>query len=167
MPGSSHVRMRLKDITYSIVIPAYNEGARLRPTMENVLVFLEQQGWNAEVIVVNDGSSDNTATLVQEFAEENPAVRLIENPANCGKGYSVRNGMLHARGDVLLFTDADLSSPIQEMTKLLEALAGGGGYCDRFTLVVCRIADAAAIPASSALWKDLQPLAADCLGFAV
>jgi dolichyl-phosphate beta-glucosyltransferase len=117
--------MRLKEITYSIVIPAYNEGARLRPTMENVLVFLEQQGWNAELIVVNDGSTDNTATIVQEFAEENPAVRLIENPANCGKGYSVRNGMLHARGEVLLFTDADLSSPIQEMTKLLEALAGG------------------------------------------
>jgi dolichyl-phosphate beta-glucosyltransferase len=115
----------LKENAYSIIIPAYNEGERLRPTLENVLAFLEQQRWSAEVIVVNDGSSDDTAAIVQEFAEQTPVVKLIENPANCGKGYSVRNGMLHARGDVLVFSDADLSSPIQEMTKLLEALAAG------------------------------------------
>jgi len=113
------------DITYSIVIPAYNEGARLGATLEKVLEYVRAQGWNAEVIVVNDGSRDNTASLVREFAEKNPAVRLVENSGNRGKGYSVRNGMLNARGEIVVFSDADLSSPIEEMPKLLAALAGG------------------------------------------
>jgi dolichyl-phosphate beta-glucosyltransferase len=116
---------RLMDITYSIVIPAYNEGARLGATLEKVLEYVRAQGWNAEVIVVNDGSRDNTASLVREFAEKNPAVRLVENSGNRGKGYSVRNGMLNARGEIVVFSDADLSSPIEEMPKLLAALAGG------------------------------------------
>jgi dolichyl-phosphate beta-glucosyltransferase len=113
------------DINYSIVIPAYNEGNRLAATLEKVLAYVHAQGWNAEVIVVNDGSRDNTASLVREFAEKNPMVRLVENPGNRGKGYSVRHGMLSARGDVVVFSDADLSSPIGEMPKLLEALAAG------------------------------------------
>jgi glycosyltransferase involved in cell wall biosynthesis len=115
------------DIAYSIVIPAYNEGARLGATLEKVLGFVRTQGWNAqaEVIVVNDGSRDNTAALVREFAEREPMLRLVENPGNRGKGYSVRNGMLNARGEIVLFSDADLSSPIEEMPKLLAALSGG------------------------------------------
>jgi dolichyl-phosphate beta-glucosyltransferase len=115
------------DIAYSIVIPAYNEGARLGATLEKVLGFVRAQGWSAEVevIVVNDGSRDNTAALVREFAEREPMLRLVENPGNRGKGYSVRNGMLNARGEIVLFSDADLSSPIEEMPKLLAALAGG------------------------------------------
>jgi dolichyl-phosphate beta-glucosyltransferase len=115
------------DIAYSIVIPAYNEGARLGTTLEKVLGFVRAQGWSAEVevIVVNDGSRDNTAALVREFAEREPMLRLVENPGNRGKGYSVRNGMLNARGEIVLFSDADLSSPIEEMPKLLAALAGG------------------------------------------
>jgi len=113
------------DIAYSIVIPAYNEGARLGATLEKVLGYLREQRWNAEVIVVNDGSRDNTAGLVRGFAEREPMLRLVENPGNRGKGYSVRNGMLNARGEVVVFSDADLSSPIEEMPKLLAALAGG------------------------------------------
>jgi dolichyl-phosphate beta-glucosyltransferase len=113
------------DIAYSIVIPAYNEGARLGATLEKVLGYLREQGWNAEVIVVNDGSRDNTADLVRRFAERNPMLRLVENPGNRGKGYAVRNGMLNARGEVVVFSDADLSSPIEEMPKLLAALASG------------------------------------------
>ena len=112
-------------MTYSIVIPAYNEGARLGPTLEKVLAYVRQQGWDAEVIVVNDGSRDNTAEIVREFAARNPILRLVENPGNRGKGYAVRNGMLNARGEVILFSDADLSSPIEEMPKLLEAVAAG------------------------------------------
>ena len=112
-------------MTYSIVIPAYNEGARLGPTLEKVLAYVRQQGWDAEVIVVNDGSHDNTAEIVREFAARNPILRLVENPGNRGKGYAVRNGMLNARGEVILFSDADLSSPIEEMPKLLEAVAAG------------------------------------------
>jgi dolichyl-phosphate beta-glucosyltransferase len=115
------------DITYSIVIPAYNEGSRLGATLEKVLGYVRAQGWNGEVevIVVNDGSRDNTAELVRSFAARDSRVRLVENPGNRGKGYAVRNGMLNARGEVIVFSDADLSSPIEEMPKLLAALASG------------------------------------------
>jgi dolichyl-phosphate beta-glucosyltransferase len=118
-------RRKTKDMTYSIVIPAYNEGKRLRPTLETVLAYVRQQGWDAEVIVVNDGSRDNTAEIARGFAEKDSWVRLVENPGNRGKGYSVRHGMLAARGEVIVFSDADLSSPVEEMPKLLEALAAG------------------------------------------
>jgi dolichyl-phosphate beta-glucosyltransferase len=109
---------------YSIVIPAYNEGARLGASLEKVLSFVHSQQWQAEIVVVDDGSRDNTAEIIRSFAAKDPAVRLVENPGNRGKGYSVRNGMLNAQGEVLIFSDADLSSPIQESTKLLEALEG-------------------------------------------
>jgi len=115
----------LSDITYSIVIPAYNEGHRLGATLDKVLGYVREQGWNAEVVVVNDGSRDNTAELVRSFAAKDPALRLLENPGNRGKGYAVRNGMLNARGEIIVFSDADLSSPIEEMPKLLAALAAG------------------------------------------
>ena len=111
--------------TYSIVLPAYNEGARIGATLDSILAFAAQNDWNAEVIVVNDGSRDNTAELVQELAIRNPILRLVNNPGNRGKGYSVRNGMLHAQGDVMLFTDADLSSPIYEADKLFAAIEQG------------------------------------------
>lgn len=111
--------------TYSIVIPAYNESARLGATLEKVLTFVHAQGWSAEVIVVNDGSRDTTAEIVRAFTAKDPIVRLVENPGNRGKGYSVRNGMLHAKGKIVLFSDADLSSPIEEATKLFRALAAG------------------------------------------
>jgi glycosyltransferase involved in cell wall biosynthesis len=113
------------DPTYSIVIPAYNESTRLGATLEKVLAYIRAQGWNAEVIVVNDGSRDGTAEIVRTFAAKDPALRLVENPGNRGKGYSVRNGMLHARGRIVLFSDADLSSPIEEASHLLQALEAG------------------------------------------
>ena len=109
----------------SIVIPAYNESARIGSTLDRVLAFLRQHAWNAEVIVVNDGSQDETVQIVQSLAQGNETVRLIENPGNRGKGYSVRNGVLHANGDFILFSDADLSSPIEEATKLFDALERG------------------------------------------
>jgi len=110
---------------YSIVIPAYNEARRLGATLERLLDYVAQENWNAEIVVANDGSRDSTAEIVKSFAQRNPIVRLIENPGNRGKGYSVRNGMLHAHGRVLLFTDADLSSPIEESEKLFAALSAG------------------------------------------
>jgi glycosyltransferase involved in cell wall biosynthesis len=111
--------------SYSIVIPAYNEGQRLGATLERVLAYVASQQWSAEIIVVNDGSRDNTAEIVRSFALGNPALRLLENPGNRGKGYSVRNGMLNAQGEVLLFSDADLSSPIEEAPKLFQAISAG------------------------------------------
>jgi dolichyl-phosphate beta-glucosyltransferase len=109
--------------TYSIVLPAYNESERIAATLQKISAHAAQRGWNVEIIVVNDGSTDATAAIVQSHAVRCPGVRLVENPGNRGKGYSVRNGMLHARGDVLLFSDADLSSPIAEADKLFAAVA--------------------------------------------
>ncbi len=110
---------------YSIVIPAYNERARIPATLKSVIECIRARGWSAEVLVVNDGSTDTTAELVQAFAQSAPEVRLIENPGNRGKGYSVRSGMLQARGQIVLFTDSDLSAPIEEAERLFAAIAEG------------------------------------------
>jgi dolichyl-phosphate beta-glucosyltransferase len=112
-------------LTYSIVIPAYNESSRLRPTLDALLRYVHEKKWDVEILVVNDGSSDDTAQVVREYGKAHPEVLLLENPGNRGKGFSVRNGMLHARGDICLFTDADLSSPIEEAQKLLAAINQG------------------------------------------
>src|SRR5271163_4197037 len=95
--------------TLSIIIPAYNESARIGAALEQVLACIHERKWTAEVIVVDDGSRDNTAEIVRRIAMQDPIVRMIQNPVNRGKGFSVRNGMLHASGDVMMFTDADLS----------------------------------------------------------
>jgi dolichyl-phosphate beta-glucosyltransferase len=111
--------------TYSLILPAYNESERLTSSLPKVLEYVRQRRLGAEILVVNDGSKDNTADVVRKFAAADPCIRLLENPGNRGKGYSVRNGMLHARGDVVLFSDTDLSSPISEADKLFDALAQG------------------------------------------
>jgi glycosyltransferase involved in cell wall biosynthesis len=113
------------ETTYSIIIPAYNESQRLGATLDRVLAHLEACGWKAEVLVVDDGSSDSTAELVQGYSATHPQVRLLQNPGNRGKGYSVRNGMRQAAGELLLFTDADLSAPITEAGKLFARIAAG------------------------------------------
>ena len=110
---------------YSIVIPAYNERARILATLRSVVDTVRAHQWPAEVIVVNDGSTDETAQLVGEFSRTAPEVRLMNNPRNRGKGYSVRSGLLHAEGEIVMFTDADLSAPIDEAERLFAAIAGG------------------------------------------
>src|SRR5215467_7183957 len=75
---------------YSIIIPAFNEGARIPETLKSVVDCIRARGWRAEVVVVNDGSTDDTADFVRDFAREAPGVRLLENAKNSGKGYSVR-----------------------------------------------------------------------------
>src|SRR5271157_5627550 len=110
---------------YSIVIPVYNEGARVLAALKSVVGCIRARGWNAEVLVVNDGSTDSTADVVRAYAQTAPEVRLLENPGNCGKGYSVRSGMLQAQGNVALFTDADLSAPIEEAERLFAAIQQG------------------------------------------
>ena len=110
---------------YSIVVPAYNERARILPTLEAVVTAIRSRAWSAEVVIVNDGSTDETVSLVKEFALTAPEVRIMENPGNRGKGYSVRSGVLHAQGEVVMFTDADLSAPIDEVQRLFDAIAAG------------------------------------------
>ncbi len=109
----------------SIVIPAYNEAARIESALVGVLGCVERCGWDAEVLVVDDGSTDRTVAIVQQWMARNRRLHLIKNPGNRGKGYSVRNGLLQARGEIVLFTDADLSSPIEEAERLFEAIAAG------------------------------------------
>ncbi len=110
---------------FSIVIPAYNEAARIPRTLRAVVACVRSRGWAAEIIVVNDGSRDRTAEVVRAFAAKNPEVRLVENPSNRGKGYSVRNGLLCAVGETVMFTDADLSAPIEEAQGLFDAINRG------------------------------------------
>jgi glycosyltransferase involved in cell wall biosynthesis len=118
-------RIALPSPTYSIVLPAFNESERIAAALEKIFAYSATREWQIEVIVVNDGSNDDTGQTVRQCAGKYPALRLIENPGNCGKGYSVRNGMLHAHGDILLFSDADLSSPIAEASKLFAAIEQG------------------------------------------
>ena len=117
--------MPMRTPAYSIVIPAYNESERITASLDKVLAYLTREQWDAEVLVVNDGSSDDTAAIVLGYAARDRRVHLLENPGNRGKGYSVRHGMLQARGELLLFTDADLSAPIEEAAKLAAALRQG------------------------------------------
>jgi glycosyltransferase involved in cell wall biosynthesis len=106
----------------SIVVPAYNEAGRIRDTLERLYHFKELEPYSIELIVVDDGSTDQTVETVSAF----PGVRLIRNDRNHGKGFTVRHGVLEARGDLVLFTDADLSTPIEEVDKLLSALQSSG-----------------------------------------
>ena len=108
--------------TLSVVIPAYNEERRLPETLRRIRVYLSAKRVEAEVIVVDDGSTDRTAAIVMEARVSWPALRLVRNETNTGKGYAVRHGVLEARGRLVLFTDADLSAPIEEADKLLVVL---------------------------------------------
>jgi dolichyl-phosphate beta-glucosyltransferase len=105
----------------SVVIPAFNEERRLPGTLAAILPFLRSRGEAFEVVVVDDGSTDLTAEVARGAGEE---VRVLQNPGNRGKGYSVRNGMLNARGAWRLMSDADLSTPIEELDTLKNALRG-------------------------------------------
>jgi glycosyltransferase involved in cell wall biosynthesis len=109
----------------SIVIPAYNEAARLEGTLGRVLDCVERRGWDAEVIVVDDGSTDETVHVVQHWMDNHSRLHLVKNDGNRGKGFSVRNGLLQAGGDIVMFTDADLSAPMEEAERLFAALAAG------------------------------------------
>jgi len=109
----------------SVVIPAYNEAERLPRSLERILEYLRGRGGTWEIVVVDDGSRDETAARAAAVGGD--AVRVLRNETNRGKGYSVRRGMLEAGGALRLMSDADLSTPIEEVERLEKRLAQG---CD-------------------------------------
>jgi glycosyltransferase involved in cell wall biosynthesis len=110
----------------SIVIPAFNEERRLPKSLERIHSYVVNRRLNAEVIVVDDGSADNTAGVVEALRKGYSELRLVCNGRNRGKGFSVRHGMQAAVGQIALFTDADLSAPIEEADKLLAVIRESG-----------------------------------------
>ena len=114
----------------SIVIPAYNEEARLPRALARISEYFSNPRApftldRLEILIVDDGSTDSTPRIAEEWSRTMPAARLVSNGENRGKGYSVRHGMLEARGRLALFTDADLSSPIEQIERLLVAIETG------------------------------------------
>lgn len=109
----------------SVVVPAFNEADRLPPSLEKILAFLRASGRTFELIVVDDGSRDQTVEAVQALAHSDREIRLVRHPLNLGKGAAVRTGVLASRGAIVLFTDADLSTPIVDAEPLIEAIQAG------------------------------------------
>lgn len=109
----------------SVVVPAFNEHRRLPPSLRTIDAYLRQRDQPGELIVVDDGSSDGTSETVQALADDGVALTLIRHPHNLGKGAAVRTGVLAASGRVVLFTDADLSTPIADVERLIAALDAG------------------------------------------
>jgi glycosyltransferase involved in cell wall biosynthesis len=111
----------------SVVIPAYNEETRLPGTLARVTQWMTGRSFAfSEVVVVDDGSSDQTAAVVEAEGRSNVTLRLLKNPSNRGKGYAVKHGMREARGEWILYTDADLSTPIDEVDRLYSRAAAEG-----------------------------------------
>lgn len=115
------------NLPLSIIIPAYNEGARLGESLKTILDYLKKSKTTAEIIVVDDGSSDETAKVAEEIFANSPEIEahVIRYKQNRGKGFAVRTGLEAARGEIALFSDADLSTPIEEMTKLITPIREG------------------------------------------
>ncbi len=116
--------------TLTIVIPAYNEENRIGPTLERITRYLESREVSFELLIMDDGSTDGTSDRVNQFARQadlTERVHVHSSASNRGKGYSVRRGMLEAQGEFALFTDADLSAPIEELAKLEKEVVEGGG----------------------------------------
>ncbi len=103
----------------SIIIPAYNEKKRLQPTFEQLELFLSQKPFPVEVIFIDDGSTDDTQTIITQHIAKKPNYTLLKQPRNMGKGAAIQRCMLAAKGDLRLFTDADLSTPLKETDKFI------------------------------------------------
>jgi dolichyl-phosphate beta-glucosyltransferase len=109
----------------AVVVPAYNEEPRILPSLQRIRDYFKDQDYSWSVTVVSDGSTDRTEALVKEFCATNPCFHLNAYKPNRGKGYAVRKGMLEAEGEMVLFSDADLAAPIEEIEKLLARMQPG------------------------------------------
>ena len=110
----------------SVVVPAYNEERRLPQTLETIDAFLAKQSYASELIIVDDGSVEKTPAIVEAYGSAHPRIKLIRNDHR-GKGYAVRTGVLASRGHIVLFSDADLSTPIEEIGEMLPWFERGYG----------------------------------------
>jgi dolichyl-phosphate beta-glucosyltransferase len=124
-PGTAEPTPPSDTCTLSIVVPAYNEELRIAPTLEAIDAYLESKRIDGEIVVVDDGSRDGTSVVVSKMMLRMKRLRLITNRVNRGKGFAVRTGMLQSCGRVILFSDADLSTPIEELQKLWKRLDAG------------------------------------------
>ena len=113
-------------LTFSVIIPAYNEERRLPATLKSIAAWFRSQGISFEIIVSDDGSNDRTAAIVRQEMKQQPEIRLLFGESNRGKGYAVRRGVLAAGGEFIIFTDSDLSAPISELPKLWDAVRKEG-----------------------------------------
>ena len=114
--------MQQNNLELSLIVPAYNEEKRLGCSLEAMLHGLRRRFTSFEIIVVDDGSKDGTAAIVHSFMARHPEVRLVRYEENRGKGYAVRRGVMMSRGQYVLFSDADLSTPVREIAKLMSAM---------------------------------------------
>ena len=113
----------------SVVIPAYNEENRIGATLDSLGAYLTEQKYSSEILVVDDGSQDKTQQVVLEKMDHVPGLRLLENGQNRGKGYTVRHGITEAKGDFVLFFDADASTPIDQVEYFLPKFEQGYDVC--------------------------------------
>jgi len=111
--------------TLSVVIPAYNEESRIGESLEKIVSHLKERKFDYELIVVDDGSQDRTLRVIRTHLDASIPATVLSNDVNRGKGYTVKKGMMAAKGRYILFTDTDLSTPIEEVEKLLDALRSG------------------------------------------
>lgn len=118
----------MESIFLSLIIPAYNEESRISGSLDKALEYFSRQDYSWEIIVVDDGSTDQTARIIENYNAKNPNITLIKQ-VNMGKGSAVRNGMLAAHGQYRVFTDADFSTPIYELEKILPILSAGTDIC--------------------------------------
>jgi dolichyl-phosphate beta-glucosyltransferase len=137
----------------SIVIPAYNEEKRLPKTLDSILNYLANREFSTpEILVVDDGSKDGTAEMVEGYARQDGRIGLLRNPGNRGKGYSVRHGMLQAKGDWILFSDADLSAPIEDLDTLLTAAEKWSAAI----VIGSRAVDRSMVGVRQSLWREMS-----------
>lgn len=115
----------MQELLLTVVIPAYKEAARIGRSLERILAFLDWHAWPGNVIVVLDGGEDGTREEVERVSGRDARVAVLDNGGNRGKGYSVRRGVLAAKGRFVLFSDADLSTPIEEADRLIAAIEAG------------------------------------------